>query len=76
MPCSTTEPRIVQVTVCSSIAPPLRSISSRARRVKTTEASPRGPNQPMKATVVRRSCVPISAIATGTILITVRLSTA
>ena len=44
--------------------------------MKTTEASPRGPNQPMKATVAGRRCVPISAIATGTILITVRLSSA
>src|SRR4030095_5453703 len=51
MPCSTTDSRMVQVTVSSSIAPPLRSISSRARRVNTTEASPRGPNQPLKATV-------------------------
>jgi hypothetical protein len=65
---------MVQVTVSTSIEPsPLRSISSRARSVKTTEASPRGPNQPMNATVAGRSCVPINAIATGTILITVRL---
>ena len=44
--------------------------------VKTTEASPRGPNQPMKATVAGRRCVPHSTSATGTILISVRLSTA
>jgi hypothetical protein len=67
MPCSTTEPRMVQVTVSSSIDPsPLCSISSKARRVKTTEASPRGPNQPIKATVARRRPVPVSATATGT----------
>ena len=50
-----------------------RSRSFRAISVKTTEASPRGPNQPMKATVDGRRCVPSSAIATGTILISVRL---
>jgi hypothetical protein len=44
--------------------------------VKTTEASPRGPNQPMNARVIGRRCVPMSAIATGTILIAVRLSIA
>ena len=68
---------MVQVAVSRSIAPsPLRSISSRASSVNTTEASPRGPNHPMNATVAGRRCVPISEIATGTILITVRLSSA
>ena len=77
IPWSTTESRIVQVTVCRSIPlPAVGSISSRARRVKTTEASPRGPNQPIKARVVGRRCIPRSAIATGTILTTVRLSIA
>ena len=37
---------------------------------------PARPNQPMNATVAGRSCVPSSAIATGTILITVRLRSA
>jgi hypothetical protein len=77
MPCNITESRIVHAAVCRST--PLLSpgsISSRARSVKTTEASPRGPNQPMNARVVGRRCVPISAIATGSILMTVRLSIA
>ena len=40
------------------------------------DASPRGPNQPRNATVGRRAPVPIIAIPTGTIRISVRLSTA
>ena len=51
-------------------------ISSRASSVKTTDANPRGPNQPMNVTVTSRSRVPITASATGTILTTVRLSSA
>ena len=41
-----------------------------------TEASPRGPNQPMNTTVRRSSCKPTQAMATGTIRMTVRASTA
>ena len=41
-----------------------------------TEASPRGPNQPTKATLARSSPVPTRASATGSIRTTVRLSTA
>ena len=40
------------------------------------EASPRGPNQPMNATVGRLMPRPASAIATGTMRTTVRLSAA
>ena len=40
------------------------------------DASPRGPNQPRNDTVGRRAPVPIIAIPTGTIRISVRLSTA
>ena len=45
-------------------------------RPKTTEARPRGPNQPTKATVARSSPVPARAMATGTMRRTVRASTA
>src|SRR6266498_1841031 len=50
--------------------------SSSARRAKTTDARPRGPNQPTSATVGQPSRAPARAAATGTIRITVRLSTA
>ena len=42
----------------------------------TTEARPRGPNQPMKATVGARAPLPSRAIATGTMRTSVRLSAA
>jgi hypothetical protein len=45
------------------------------RTPNTIEASPRGPDQPRKTTVRRSALVPIIAIATGTIRITVRLNT-
>ena len=40
------------------------------------EASPRGPNQPMKNTVGQSSRAPSSESATGSMRITVRLSKA
>ena len=45
-------------------------------RVNTTDASPRGPNQPMNPTVSGRSPSRTSDSATGTIRTTVRLITA
>src|ERR1700734_2285395 len=50
--------------------------SSSASSANTTEARPRGPNQPTKVTVGQPSFAPIRASATGAILTTVRLSTA
>ena len=44
-------------------------------RAKTIEASPRGPNQPTNSTVARSIREPMSAIATGSMRTTVRLST-
>jgi hypothetical protein len=40
------------------------------------DASPRGPNQPIKTTLAGLRRVPMSAIATGSIRTTVRLRTA
>ena len=37
---------------------------------------PRGPNQPMKSTVCARKAVPLSATATGTMRMSVKLMTA
>ena len=54
-------------------AAPASVSASTARIPNTMEASPRGPNQPMNATVGSASRLPISAIATGTIRMTVRL---
>ena len=62
---------IVGMTTSSSGTP-----SPIAMRRNTSEASPRGPNQPMKATVGSPTCRPASARATGSIRTTVRLSTA
>ena len=45
-------------------------------RAKTIEASPRGPNQPTKSTVALSIPEPMSAIATGSMRTTVKLSTA
>src|SRR6202012_5574963 len=50
--------------------------SSSASNANTTEARPRGPNQPTNAVVGQPSLVPSRASATGTIRTTVRLSTA
>jgi hypothetical protein len=49
---------------------PSASTSSTA---KTIDARPRGPNQPRKATVCRRACVPVIATATGSMRTIVRL---
>jgi hypothetical protein len=50
-PCATTLSRIVQVAVATSVSTGrLTSVNlSTAINVKTTEASPRGPNQPIRA---------------------------
>ena len=50
--------------------------SSRARSAETSDASPRGPNQPTNSTVLRSSPAPQHANATGTIRTSVRLSIA
>jgi len=55
---------------------PLGTPRSTTRRANTTEARPRGPNQPMKATVGRRTPMPAVAIATGSMRTSVRLSAA
>lgn len=55
-----------------AVGTPISSASS----ANTREASPRGPNQPMKATVGRFTPWPARAIATGTMRTTVKLSTA
>ena len=52
---------------------PARVSASTARSPNTIDASPRGPNQPTKATVGRPSRLPTSAIVTGTMRMTVRL---
>ena len=41
--------------------------------MNTIDANPRGPNQPMKATVAGWNLEPMSASATGTMRTTVRL---
>ena len=58
----------------TSGATPSSSITTMSRN--TPDASPRGPNQPMSATVGHRNPVPASAIATAAIRTTVRLRTA
>src|ERR1019366_3463895 len=50
--------------------------SSSASNAKTTDARPRGPDQPTNAVAARPNRAPASAAATGAIRITVRLSTA
>ena len=60
------------MTVSACVTPP----SSSSISAKTIDASPRGPNQPMKPTVGRRMPLPASAAATGAIRISVRLSSA
>ena len=52
------------------------SRSSTASNANTTVARPRGPNQPMNATLLGRSPDPISDSATGTIRNTVGYNTA
>ena len=54
-PCATTLSRIVQVAVATSVSTGrLTSVNlSTAINVKITEASPRGPNQPISATACR-----------------------
>ena len=56
----------------SSGAPRASSASS----ANTSEARPRGPNQPTNRTVFRSRPAPIEASATGSMRTTVRLSTA
>jgi hypothetical protein len=73
-----TERRIVHVATsinASESAPAWRSVST-ATSVNTTDARPRGPNQPMNAMVSRRRPTPWSEMATGSIRTTVRLSRA
>ena len=71
-----TESKMVQVVISASpLARSWPPRASKAIRVNTTEARPRGPNQPMKPTVSARSRVPNSEIATGTIRTRVRLTT-
>ena len=74
-PWSTTLSATVTTTVVSTTSPSGTPRSS-ASSANTSEASPRGPNQPMKATVGRRTPRPASAMATGTIRTTVRLRAA
>ncbi len=75
-PCAYTDSVIV-ATTADTITPEWMSVvPSRVITMKTIDARPRGPNQPTYAVVCSRGRVPTSAIATGIIRTTVRLSTA
>ena len=61
---------VIEQSMCSSSEPSSTSTAN------TIEARPRGPNQPVKATVGVRAPVPSNASHTGAMRMTVRLSTA
>ena len=76
-PCAKTLRRTVADTAAMTIGANDRWLSPRRRgrsMASTIEASPRGPNQPTKATVAGARPVPSSARATGAIRTTVRAS--
>ena len=70
-----TDSRTVQVTVWARTPPgtPASSRATKAVSPNAMEASPRGPNHPMKTMGSVRRWAPASAIATGTMRTTVRL---
>ena len=76
MPCAITLSSTVAVMTATAGPAAFPPRSSSASSANTTEARPRGPNQPTNAIVGHPSFAPIRASATGIILITVRLSTA
>ena len=73
-PWSTTESTIVQVAAVTRMRRFVDWGSLSTATIKnTTDASPRGPNHPMNDIVSGRVFVPINEIATGSILMTVKL---
>ncbi len=75
-PCATTLSSTVSVTAAITTSAVEPSRESNASTPNTTEARPRGPNQPMNATVTGVNPQPISTSATGTMRTTVRARTA
>ena len=66
----------VTMTTVRMVCDPGVSASSRTNSAKRIDARPRGPNQPRKPTVGRRTPEPINESATGIIRTAVKLSTA
>lgn len=67
---------VMKTTEIKVLSPGNTFNSSKAKRASTIDANPLGPNQPINSTVSKSNLVPINDIATGNILITVKLKTA
>ena len=76
MPWAITDSPIVTYVVARIVAAWGRCASSTTITANTIDARPRGPNHPRKPTVGVRAPLPIIATATGSMRISVRLSTA
>src|SRR5215212_4864648 len=76
-PCKSTLRSTVSATTCSiRLRPASAGASATTISPNTSEASPRGPNQPINSIETPLSLVPISETATGSMRINVKLSTA